>query len=360
MPIRVVCLEISGRILCGNSSIFLSKLASPYCLQPSVCVRVVAFRITDGAQNTSALSSAIRRSEDGLRAYRDWAKAAASLYSPDPSSPGKPRSKESFEAAREVVIRYAKVAGEKLRPLQLTPSWDIHSGTVYQWFRNRNYTRCFKAAHTVYLGQIPYKAFSVSSSYGIADRMISGITPIELAERLYFEDYRSDISLNCVGAAPTAKDPASPVAVLAEVNFAGVQFFLQALHVGSYRGMALLYPLAGSVLCLCALRSLFRGQLNLCSLWPRIPLLILGVVLMFFCRIDADIGVPQRYSYWFDKYIASETGRESDLEWSVLMHIAAKGWFSAIVLAFFAVSMLSVALISVRLGFGGVADARNT
>lgn len=116
------------------------------------------------------------------------------------------------------------------------------------------------------------------------------------------------------------------------------------------------------MLCFCALRSLLRGRFKCSSLWPHIPQLFLGVVLMFICRIDADIGVPQRYAFWYDEYFARELGSKitPNPDRSHLMIIATKGWFSAIVLGFFAVAMISVALISVRRHFRHAANVRDT
>lgn len=96
-----------------------------------------------------------------MRALRDWTQATVNLYA---SNPGTHKSEQSVKAARDSLTSLAKIAGERLRPLQLTPIWDIHRNSVYDWVRNSTwYTECFRSAHVNYLGQISYTAFKVSS-----------------------------------------------------------------------------------------------------------------------------------------------------------------------------------------------------
>lgn len=74
---------------------------------------------------------------------------------------------------------------------------------------------------------------------------------------------------------------------------------------------------------------------------------------------------PEKFIFWYDDddMLGPEVGNHKtsrrEGKQSRVMAIAAKGWSSPIVLAFFAVAIFFVVLISVRPNPGGSADARN-
>lgn len=129
---------------------------------------------------------------------------------------------------------------------------------------------------------------------------------------------------------------------------------LRYLHAGAYRGVALLYSLAGLVLCLCAVRSLLRRRETgrwLHHLWSIVPQLLLGGALVLMCLLDRRVGHPEDVVYWYDDLLGRDLWSASAArrEPSTVIAIAASGWFSAIVLAFYGTAVLSVAITSVRL-----------
>lgn len=132
----------------------------------------------------------------------------------------------------------------------------------------------------------------------------------------------------------------------------GLRNTLRYLHAGAYRGVALLYSLAGLVLCLCAVRSLLRRREtgrrlhHLCSFVPQ---LLLGGALVLMCLLDRRAGHPEDVVYWYDDLLGRAPWSAVSAQPSTVIAIATSGWFSAIVLAFYGTAVLSVAITSVRL-----------
>lgn len=109
-----------------------------------------------------------------------------------------------------------------------------------------------------------------------------------------------------------------------------VQNITLGLYSDTYTGVAVLFSLAGLLLCLCALRSLLRHYYSGWSslMWPHCAQIGLGLALALLLLLDGGMANPNKGDYW-----NAEPPR-FDMDWyeaSRLFQLSAAGWSSAIV-----------------------------